>query len=321
MAHVEDRWYKAVEGSDGRRRRVKTELFGKGLRYRVRYIAPDGRERSKSFPDRAKRDADAFLVSIEADKFRGDYIDPGAGRVAFDVYAERWLRNSQIDESTRETTGARLRNHLLPFFGSRQLKSIKPEDIREWDQWMTGRYSRGTRAVTYAALHTILNAAVDDKKIAANPCDAKSVTAPKPAPRKIVPWKPERVHAVRAALSLRYRAFVDVGAGCGARQGEIFGIGLDDLDFDGGWLHIRRQVKRVRSRLVFGLPKSDKERMVPLPGSVARALKAHLEMFAAVPVTLPWENPDSTTLVTVPLVFTNANGGATHRCTFEQAHW
>jgi hypothetical protein len=38
----------------------------------------------------------------------------------------------------------------------------------------------------------------------------------------------------------------------------------DDFDFDDGWLSIRRQVKRVGSRLVFGLPKNDKERRVPI---------------------------------------------------------
>ncbi|WP_426510451.1 tyrosine-type recombinase/integrase [Dactylosporangium sp. McL0621] len=54
---------------------------------------------------------------------------------------------------------------------------------------------------------------------------------------------------------------------------------------------------------------------------MARALKAHLEAFPARLVTLPWENPDSTTLVAVPLVLTNQDGGATHRCTFERAHW
>ena len=47
MAHIEDRWYKTTVDSDGKQSRIKTELFGKGMRYRVRYIAPDGRERNK----------------------------------------------------------------------------------------------------------------------------------------------------------------------------------------------------------------------------------------------------------------------------------
>jgi integrase len=96
---------------------------------------------------------------------------------------------------------------------------------------------------------------VDDERIAENPCTVKSVKQPQPAERKVIPWKINEITAIRAGLAPRYRPILDIGAGCGARQGEIFGLCPDDFDFDGGWLHIRRQLKRVRSRLVFGLPK------------------------------------------------------------------
>jgi hypothetical protein len=52
-------------------------------------------------------------------------------------------------------------------------------------------------------------------------------------------------------------------------------------------VHVRRQVRIVRSRLVFALPKRNKLRDVPLPESVALALAAHLEHHPARPVTLP----------------------------------
>lgn len=177
MGHVEDRWYKTQRHPDGRRERVKTELFGKGLRYRVRYIGPDGKERKKSFPDQAKRDAEAFLVSTETDKLRGSYVDPLAGRMTFAEYAETWLRTRSFDESTRESTEFRVRKHLLPFFGSKQLASIKPGHVREWDAAMVGKLAPATRAVVFAHLRTILGAAVDDERIAKNPCSAKSVNA------------------------------------------------------------------------------------------------------------------------------------------------
>jgi hypothetical protein len=41
MAHIEDRWYRTVRLPTGRTERVKTARFGKGHRYRVRYIGPD----------------------------------------------------------------------------------------------------------------------------------------------------------------------------------------------------------------------------------------------------------------------------------------
>ncbi|MGQ0716280.1 MAG: hypothetical protein ACT4NP_03015 [Pseudonocardiales bacterium] len=72
---------------------------------------------------------------------------------------------------------------------------------------------------------------------------------------KVVPWLAERVHAVRAELGERYRLTVDLGAGCGLRQGEVFGLCVDQVDFVDRAVQIVRQVKIVRSRLVFGPPK------------------------------------------------------------------
>ncbi|WBB73414.1 site-specific integrase [Micromonospora sp. WMMD1128] len=321
MGHVEDRWYKTLRHEGGRKERVKTQLFGKGLRYRVRYIGPDGKERKKSFPDRAKREADAFLVSTETDKLRGSYVDPVAGRMTFAEYAERWLRTRSVDESTRETTEFRVRKHLLPFFGSRQLAAIKPGHIREWNAAMVGKLAPATRAVVFAHLQTILAAAVDDERIAKNPCSATSVNPPRPAGRRVVPWRYDQISAIRMGLAPRYRAMVDLGAGCGLRQGEILGLSIDDIDFDAGWVQVSRQVKIVRCRLVFGLPKNDRDRRVPLPDSVGQALRQHIADRYPVTLTLPWEHPASEERVTARLLFTTTYRNAINRCRFNETTW
>jgi integrase len=131
-----------------------------------------------------------------------------------------------------------------------------------------------------------------------------------------VPWTAERVFAVQAALPERYRATVDLGGGCGLRQGEIFGLPVDEIGFDSGWLHIANQVKVTKTGLVFSPPKRNKVRDVPLPDRVAHALKRHMEVFPPVEVTLPWLRPDGQ-LVTMRLLFTQLDGaGAVRRTDF-----
>jgi integrase len=210
---------------------------------------------------------------------------------------------------------------VLPFFGHRQLVSIKPSHIREWDRGLVGKLASSTRSVVFAHLRSILAAAVDDERIAKNPCSARSVKQPRPVERRVVPWKVTDVAAIRAALPERYRPAVDLGAGCGMRQGEIFGLGLHDVDFDGGWLHVFRQLKLVRSRLVFGLPKNDRDRRIPLPATVARALRRHIERYPPVHVVLPWEDPASNELVGVDLVLTTPRRNAINRATFDGKAW
>src|SRR4051812_16924107 len=90
LAHIEDRWFRTVIGDDEKSERVKTSLYGKGMRYRVRYIDVDRRERSKSFPDRQKRAAEDFLTEVESRKLRGQSYDPEAGRITFATYAQSW---------------------------------------------------------------------------------------------------------------------------------------------------------------------------------------------------------------------------------------
>lgn len=130
--HMQDRWYRTEPGPNGKVVKVKTQRYGVGLRYRARYIGPDGIEKSKSFPDRQKRLAEQWLTQIEADMSRGQYIDPQGGRLTVRQHAQRWLASLTMDPGTFVGTEQRIRLHVLPYLGSRTLGSLRPTHIREW---------------------------------------------------------------------------------------------------------------------------------------------------------------------------------------------
>src|SRR4051812_35567984 len=117
--HVQDRWFKTVVGPDGKPRKEKTRRHGSGLRYRARFVLPDGRERSQSFPDRQKRSAQDWLTQLEADLARGQFIDPKAARTTFRDYAERWVSSQTTDLNTRAAVERQLRRHAIPYLGAR----------------------------------------------------------------------------------------------------------------------------------------------------------------------------------------------------------
>lgn len=129
--HIQDRWYKNETGPDGKVRKVKSDRYGSGLRYRARYIGPDGTEKAKSFPDRQKRLADQWLAHIEADMARGQYIDPRAARITFQHYAERWVEAQGADPNTQASMESQLRLHAFPYLGTRPLGSFQPAHIRD----------------------------------------------------------------------------------------------------------------------------------------------------------------------------------------------
>ena len=290
MGHIEDRWYRMVEGPDGKPKREPTDRHGKGSRYRVRYTAPDGRERSRAFPDREKKAAEAFLVTTETDKLRGTYIDPRRGQLRFRKYAEDWLASQTFDESTRQQMETRFRVHLIPTFGDFQLSAIGPEHVREWLRNMQkANLAQSHRRVLFANLSGLLSAAVDDERIGKNPCRAPTVKAPQVDARKVVPWTRAQVFGVRDALPEQFRIAVEIAAGCGHRQGEVFALAVEDVDFLRGLLHINRQVKLIRDKQVFALPKGRKTRSVPLSEELGFLLAEHIKRRPPLAVTLPWE--------------------------------
>jgi len=72
MGHIQDRWYrKVVDPVTQKVTREKTSVYGLGDRYKARYVDPDGKERSRTFPDRQKKAAEDFLIGVENDKREG----------------------------------------------------------------------------------------------------------------------------------------------------------------------------------------------------------------------------------------------------------
>lgn len=324
MAHVEDRWHSTVKGPDDEPVKVRTSRHPsnggnpKAARWRARYLDPDGRERNRSFA--TKTLAERFLTKIEHSKIEGTYRDPDAGRVTLRKYADGWLRAQTFDAATRENQERRLRLHVYPALGGETLSQLaaRPSAIQAWVRGLP--LASSTAAGVLTTLSMVMNAAVDDGLISRNPCSARSVRAPRPPQRKVVPWTAAQVSAVRTALPGRYQAMADAGRWLGLRQGEAFGVAVEDIDFLRRVVHVRRQVKRLGNALVFAPPKGGKDREVPLPDAVGLRLSAHIAEHPPAMVTLPWRTLDGKP-ASARLLFTTVAGKAITRTPFVQKHW
>ena len=173
-----------------------------------------------------------------------------------------------------------MRVHLLPTFGSQELRAIRPSNVQAWLSGLQQQLAASYVRVLLANLSGILRAAVDDGLIARNPCQAKSVRAPMVPRLRVRPWTSEQVQSVVAGHPDRYRVVPIVAAGCGLRQGEVFGLRVSDVDFLRRTLHVRQQVKLLAdNRPMLTPPKGGKTREVPLPDTVATELAEHLRKY------------------------------------------
>ncbi|MCX5302701.1 site-specific integrase [Streptomyces sp. NBC_00160] len=268
-------------------KRERTAMYGKCTRYRVKGI-PGVKDRSFD----ALQDAKTWLATAQTDVRRQEFVDPRDGDLSVKEYiGTHWWPTQVGDPSTLQAIEQRIRRHVLPHLGALPLNSLGTDVLRGWLKQLGQDLSPGTIRLVWATMSGVLEAAVEDRRLVRNPCRAKTVRPPAAAPGRLEAWPPERVLAVRAAMSERYRILAVIGAGLGLRQGEAFGLSWDDFDFDQGVVHVQRQVKMVRTKLCFALPKGRKVRDVVLPESVAQAVRQHAAVFAPVPVTMAWDDP------------------------------
>lgn len=258
--------------------------------YRVRYRDPAGEQRSRSFSTLAL--ARAFQATVEADKLRGSYVDQSRGRMTLGEYADHWLSVQTFGPTTRERRTQSIRLHIKPFLGSVPLAAVRPNQIQAWVRELSQTLAPRTVHEIVRLLSSILKAAVEDERIVKNPCRSSSIRVPKPDDKPLEPWTTDQIAAMRAALPARYMPLMTLSTGLGMRQGEIFGLAVDDIDFLRRTVTIQRQVAIIAGKLVFALPKGRKVRSVPLPRSVGDELAAYLQAFPAREVSLPWGEPD-----------------------------
>lgn len=308
---------------------------GKGDRWQVRWRDETGKQRKSNFAKKAGKDpntcADAFDAKIRASLDAGTYVDPARGKVLLEDFAKRWRSGLTGDPNTLWNVDKRLA-HIIdvqprpgqgksrrptgdPSVIAKQPMSVlamRPSLVQQWIKSLERKgLSPGYIKRIVDTLSTIFIAAMEDGLVDRNPTKASSVKPPRVPKKKVVPWTLDQVESAAEALG-KDAAMVYLGVGVGLRQGEIFGLAVDDIDLLGNRIiHVRRQVRLVSKRLVFSLPKGDKERDIPLPNSLGLRLSAHIAAHQPVEITLPWKTPDGPPH-TARLLFARPSGQPHH---------
>ena len=246
------------------------------FRYDVRYRDPAGIQRKQTF--RRRKDADRFLATTEADKVRGEWIDPTHGRITFAEWWDRWWPTTvNLRPSSRARDESYARNHLDPRFGAIPLAEINHEMVTEWVAHLTASgLAPATVHKAQQILSKCLGSAVDSAVIRSNPCDR--VKLPRIERHEMLFLTPTEVAMLADRIDERYRAFVLVGAYCGLRFGEMAGLRPRRIDLTRRRLDIAEVVTEVRGEHHTGPPKTRAgRRSVPVPSFVVDELVTHMD--------------------------------------------
>jgi integrase len=189
--------------------------------YQVRYRDPNGRARAKSF--KRKVDASRFAQAVEADKARGNWLDPRLARVTFRRYVEEWRPSiTNLKPSTKAGYESLLRTHILPAFGDTALGKITPKDIRAFIGKIESRLSPARVRQAYRLLSMILKSAVESDYISKSPC--VGIRLPKWSKREMLFLDADQVKKLAEAVGTKHETLVYLLAYGGLRWGEAVAL-------------------------------------------------------------------------------------------------
>lgn len=248
-------------------------------RWQASYLATGGLRRTAPNTFRTKADAHAWLTVRQSELLRGDWLDPDLGRVTLDDYATKWIVEHRISARTRDLHEGLNRLHIRPILGHVQLGSLTTEGVRasRAELLRSGR-SEVTTAKAYRLLRAVLNTAVDDGRIARNPCRIKGADQEKAPERPVA--SVAQVFALADAVGPQFRAFVLTAALTSMRWGELIALRRRDLDLDEGLAFVHRSLIERGGLLEEGPPKNNSVRVVTLPALLVDELRRHMARVA-----------------------------------------
>lgn len=273
-------------------------------RWQARYRDPSGRERARNFT--RKVDADRFLIRVESDKLRGQWIDPEAARIRLSEVAERWYSTTApLKPKTRSGYRSLLDSRILPHLRELRLRHIDPVVVREWiadlqEDGLSASRIRQARNV----LHAVFTMAVDGSMVTRNPVAGVKTPPVVSRPRRYLTAK--QVGDLADAMESPYDLLVLVLAHTGIRFGEAAALRRSHCLLEVSRLHISESLAEVAGCLHFGTTKTHRQRVVALPASIRNELQHHLEV-----AVIPSDG----------LVFTSPKGRPLRYSNFRRRQW
>jgi integrase len=264
-------------------------------RFQARYPDPDtGRLVPAPVTFATRGAADRWLAARRTDLERQVALDDRAAARPLREWWPGYLR--AVRASRRPSTLANYeqawRLRVEPRFGSVPVGRILTSHIEAWVAELLEEGASSSKVIeSYGVLKRLLDRAVRDKAIAANPCSTRSVPLPR-RPRAERPvLTPADVEELVAALRRDDdRVLVRLLAYGGLRIGEAFALRRRDIDVAGRRLTVRESVSDVAGKLVVGPTKSYAVRTITLPDSLAETLRVHLRGCPIQPTALVFGN-------------------------------
>lgn len=199
------------------------------------------------------------------------------------------LYKRKLAPKTRESY-ERLNELIAPILADLQIAAITPDHVQAALIRVEDQAGSRQAQLAYTLLHASLQRALRSGHIERNPADAVDKPdheAQKGRAIKGSDWQ-QLQPVIRSDVALALAAFA------GLRRGELLALRREDIDFDAGFIRVRRQLVRVDGQLIEQTPKSTSglrdvwilPELLPVLLSACRLLHPRTRLVACAPETL-----------------------------------
>jgi integrase len=261
-----------------RRQYGTVRRLGSG-RWQARYWDESvGKQRSapETFP--TKRAASQWLALLESGRVGVSTVASKKSSDRLAEYGAAWIAARPIRPRTAELYRLQLRLHIAPYIGEVKVAKLQPSHIRQWHAALvrdSGLHPT-TVAKVYRLLRSILNTAVEDELLEANPCRIRNGGREQSKERPIPTV--DQVKAAADAMPPHLTATVWIAALAGLRKGEVLGLARRHIDVVAGTITVERALQEVTGQgAVLVEPKTQSSnRLVVMPGPLVAVLEQHV---------------------------------------------
>jgi integrase len=242
-------------------------------RWEARVRLSDGKR--KSYYAKTEKEALQKLKQAIRD------IEVGLPVISENQTVEHYL-TSWLDMVRHEIDGSSViayRYHMkrvIKSLGKVQLAKLTAQQIQAF---YAAKLSEGLAPTTVHTMHGVLHHALKDAvRLGAIPRNVLEMVKPprfEPKPKKAL--TEEQVHRLlEAAKGDWFEALFVVVLSTGMREGELFALQWEDIDFEKGVLYVQRGLQQAEKGYILDLPKSrSSQRTITLPQIAVQALLEH----------------------------------------------
>jgi integrase len=175
----------------------------------------------------------------------------------------------RLKPSTIRSYQSNLDGHVGPFFGAMQLAEVSLASVQEFIKTLLGKgLSAKTIGNVIVILKEMFKHAVQWEYLDADP--VQYVERPRGEDKEMDVLTPEEVRRLLDAQEEPLRTLLLTAVLTGMRQGELFGLQWEDIDFARHQVHVRRSLWHG----TLGTPKSRRSRRaIDMPPTLERALQ------------------------------------------------